>query len=51
LYDLCLTQKSGTFTKPFSWCQLWLGWKVWWNQHIYVSDKNRLNTVLKIDGL
>ena len=31
LHDLQLTQFGGTFTKPFSWCQMRLPWKVWWH--------------------
>ena len=39
LRNLCLTLKSGTFTKTFSWCQLWLGWKVWWKYHFFVKQR------------
>ena len=32
-------KKSGTFTKPFSWCRLCLGLKVFWKQHFLCLTK------------
>ena len=51
VHDLCLTQKSGTFTKPFNLATAVISWRFWWKYHFFVSNKDLANTVLRTNEL